>query len=129
MIILPSTKGFLLKPLIKDPFFSSVNFLMHCDGSQGGTVFTDSSLGNRLITIRAGTVVTTQSVVKFGTASLNTSAGVLSFSRYGGHSTIDFTLATWTVEFWMNSSWVDTTQNVFNGGSLGGGYNGDFVFH
>jgi hypothetical protein len=128
MIILPSMKGFPLKPLIKDPFFSSVAFLMHCDGSQGGTIFTDSSSANRLITIRAGTVVTTQSAVKFGTASLNTSAGVLSFSKYGG-STIDFTSATWTVEFWMNSSWVDTTtQNVFNGSSLGGGTNSDLNF-
>lgn len=129
MIILPSAKGFPRKPaLIKDPFFSSVKLLMHCDGSQGGTIFTDSSLVNKSITIRAepayyysvGTVITTQSTAKFGTASLNTNAGILSFSK----TDMNFTTAAWTVEFWMKPPSVSGYwySDVFNSG-----YNPDLI--
>jgi hypothetical protein len=111
MIILPTGRGMPLKPaLIKDPFFSNVKLLMHCDGSQGGTVFTDSSSVNKSVTIRAGTVITTQSAIKFGTASLDINTGSLSFSK----TDMNFTTATWTVEFWINSSWATTTQTIFD---------------
>ena len=42
--------------------------LMHFDGSNGGTVFTDSSIYNRAVTA-SGNVNTSTTQKKFGTAS------------------------------------------------------------
>lgn len=56
---------------IGDPNFANVTLLLHMDGSNGGTTFTDSS-GN--CTIAANNTTTSTSVKKFGTASAYFSA-------------------------------------------------------
>lgn len=52
-----------------DPYFSNVTLLMHMDGSNNGTVFTDSSTGG-LTPSTYGSPVTVTAEKKFGTASL-----------------------------------------------------------
>jgi hypothetical protein len=68
--------------------------LLHMDGADNGTVFTDSSSYARTIT-RIGSVVTRTNVKKFGTASLR---GELNgYLRFSPAITLsgDFTIATW----------------------------------
>lgn len=50
-----------------DPDFASVAMLLHMDGSNGSTTFTDSGLAGRSATVSGATISTTQS--KFGGAS------------------------------------------------------------
>lgn len=51
-----------------DPYFSSVVLLLHCDGSNGGTTFTDHSSAARTLTA-SGNTNTSTAQYKFGTAS------------------------------------------------------------
>lgn len=55
-----------------DPHFSNVTLLLHFDGTNGGTTFTDNSPNNCVIT--ANSVTTNTSTVKYGTASANFSS-------------------------------------------------------
>ena len=52
-----------------DPYWSSVGLLLHCDGSNGSTTFTDSSSFARTVTANGNAQVST-SVKKFGTGSV-----------------------------------------------------------
>ena len=70
MIILPSAKGFPLKPaLIKDPYYSSVTALLHMSGANGSTAFIDNSPNGYTVT-RLGnpTISTAQSKFNNGSA-------------------------------------------------------------
>ena len=72
----------------------TVQLLLHMDGADNGTVFTDSSSYAKMIT-RSGSVVTRTNVKKFGTASLRGEAnGYLRFSPAIMLSG-DFTIAAW----------------------------------
>jgi hypothetical protein len=77
---LPSSQGgFLFAPAMlggksKDPYFSSVVLLMHCEGAHGGTSFTDSSLYGRSL-IRMADAATSATQKRFGTTSMYSSLG------------------------------------------------------
>jgi len=58
-----------------DPNFSDVALLLHMDGSDGGSTFTDNSSFNHTVTAN-GSSNTSTDQVKFGTASLETNVGV-----------------------------------------------------
>jgi hypothetical protein len=81
----------------------SVLLLLHMDGADNGTVFTDSSSYARTIT-RIGSVVTRTNVKKFGTASLR--GEVNGYLRFSPAITLsgDITIATW---FSANSITLD----------------------
>ena len=67
MITLPSAKG-RTYGIIKDPYYSAVSLLLHMNGANGSTTFTDSSLNNLTVTPNGSIAIsTTQS--KFGGAS------------------------------------------------------------
>ena len=67
MITLPSAKG-RTYGIIKDPYYSAVSLLLHMNGANGSTTFTDSSPNNLTVTPNGSIAIsTTQS--KFGGAS------------------------------------------------------------
>jgi hypothetical protein len=72
--------------------------LMHFDGSNGGTVFTDSSIYNRAVTA-SGNVNTSTTQKKFGTASayFDGSGDFL----YGSYSNLALGAGDFTVDFWI----------------------------
>lgn len=73
--VLPDTAG-------TDPQYANTLLLLHCDGSNGGTTFTDSSSYARIPTAVNGTVTTSTSDKVFGTASLAlASAGWLEYTN------------------------------------------------
>jgi len=83
-----------------DPYFSNVTCLLHFDGSNGGTTFADSS-GNCTIAGNANATTTT-SQVKYGTASLNCSAGT-SYVYVSSATTgvMNFGTGDFTIECWL----------------------------
>lgn len=100
----------------RDSNFANVTLLLHMDGSNGGTTFTDSS-GN--CTIAANNTTTNTSVKKFGTASAYFSAD--SSYLYVSSATTgvaDFGTGDFTVEMFVYRTttgrdiFFDTRQNA-----------------
>lgn len=60
--------GYLQTESLQDPVFTNVTLLLHMDGSNGSTTFTDSSNFNRTI-VRQGNPVISNSIIKFGSGS------------------------------------------------------------
>lgn len=98
--------------------------LMHCDGTNGGTSFTDSSSYNQTIT-NAGSVVTSTAAQKFGTASFYTNGTAGNYYLSITSSALMFGTGDFTIEFWMNpSDPASTTRNQRLMGNLPlGSYN------
>ena len=83
-------------PPTYDPYFQNVSLLMHMDGTNGGTTFTDNSNYALSVTPTNATTSTTQ--VKFGTASayFNGSA----YLTMPTTSQFAFGTGDFTIEFW-----------------------------
>jgi len=82
-----------------DPFFSSVSTLLHLDGTNGSTTFTD--VKGKTYTAAFSVPALTTSAPKFGTASLNASS---SGGAIGTPAHADFNMGTgdFTVELWWS---------------------------
>ena len=113
-----------------DPYFANVLLLMHCDGTNGSTTFTDNSSYNRSITAYNGAALSTTSP-KFGTASalfdgVDDYVDVATSADWSMGTSTDF-----TVEFWMYADSTDFNSTgigqaagsyvINSGGSIYGG--------
>ena len=81
-----------------DPYFSNVSILLHGDGTNGSTTFTDSSSNNHTLTVNGDTQISTAQS-KFGGASMY-------FDGNGDYLTVsDSSLALgtgeYTIELWV----------------------------
>ena len=82
-------------PTIDDPYFANVSLLLHMDGSNGSTTFTDSS--NNAVSVTAnGNAQISTAQSKFGGASgyFDGTGDYLSCTL-GAFGTNDFTIETW----------------------------------
>ena len=109
-------------PIVTDPNFASVSILLHFDGSNGSTTFTDSS-NNAFSVTAVGNAQISTAASKFGGASLaldgNGDYLNLPSSAAFAMGTGDF-----TVECWLYTSYsaaaqmfVDTVQPGTSGGA------------
>lgn len=93
-----------------DPNFANVIALLHMDGAQGGTTFTDSSPIAAIYT--ASSATTTQAFKKFGTASMVSSGGNLTAPTNAAYA---LGTGSWTCEFWVYvNSYSPSLQSVLN---------------
>ena len=100
---------------------SNTDLLMHCDGTNGGTTFTDAT-GNHTIT-NSG-VTTTTADKKFGTASGDWDSGTETKNLYADHTAgLDFD-GEFTIDFWtkvaaaspqLNNRFFQKGANVLDG--------------
>lgn len=101
---------------------SFTKILLHMDGSNGGTVFTDSAAGGGPKTWTAGgTGNTSTAASKFGGSSLACGAGAGWIST---PDSVNFTLGAnnWTVDCWFNRQGGDGTRRIiFGQGSAAAG--------
>lgn len=93
-----------------DASFASVSLLLHCDGSNGSTTFTDSGPGAKTVTATAAQISTAQS--KFGGASalFNGSSARLSVPA---SADFDFGTGDFTIEIWARFASHTTVQTLF----------------
>jgi len=99
-----------------DPDFANVTLLMHGDGTNGSTTFTDSSSQNLTMSY-SGSAALTTSVKKFGTASFNFNTGSNAFVSYPSASGDELDIGLreeFTVEFWL---YVDSFYGSSSNGS------------
>lgn len=91
-----------------DPSFASVQLLLHCDGTNGSTTFTDSSGSPKTVTPTGATISTAQS--KFGGASALIASATGTSNKLTTSTTITLS-GDYTLEAW-----------VYQTGASGGGY-------
>lgn len=104
---------------VTDPYFANVLLLLHCDGTNGSTTYTDSSTSNRSVTAYNGAALSTTSP-KFGTAS-SLHDGTDDYVDVAASADFSFGTSTdFTVEFWL---YADSTDSVSCGiGQSSGSY-------
>lgn len=113
----------------KDPSYANVSLLMHFDGANGSTTFTDSGpLGLAVTGTGNAQISTAQS--KFGGASLLLDGAGDYISAPGG-TQFNFGTGAWTVEFFIRTSQTDATWALMlakaldTAGQFSLGYNHD----
>jgi hypothetical protein len=74
--------------------------LLHGNGSNNGTTFTDSSPGAHSFSVGAGSPVTDTGTVKFGSASIKI-PDTASYISTAAHADFAFGTADFTVDFWL----------------------------
>lgn len=94
-----------------DPYYSQVSLLLHCDGTNGSTTFTDNSPNPKTATVSGNAQISTAQS-KFGGASalFDGTGAEVSFATSADFA---FGTAAFTLEFWYRSS-LATAQNVLD---------------
>lgn len=89
--------GYMVGAILSDPHFADVQLLLHGNGTNGSTTFTDSSSHARTVSIASGSpqISTTQS--KFGGASIKGGAHATQLNATLSGITAD---EPWTLELW-----------------------------
>lgn len=100
-----------------DPQFANVSLLLHMNGTNGSSVFSDSSSASRAVTA-IGNVAINTSQSKFGGASgfSNGGGGYLTFSN----SVFDFGVADFTIEFWLYATGINADTGILGAGRSAG---------
>jgi hypothetical protein len=91
---------------------ANISLLMHCDGTNNGTTFVDSSIYNNTI-VNAGSVITSTASSKFGTSSFYTSGATGNNYLSVTSSALVIDTNDFTIEFWMNPSVLNNQQRCF----------------
>jgi hypothetical protein len=114
MVILPNRrKAFRTAPESGsggDPFGTSVALLLHCDGTNESTTFTDNSPSPKTVTASGNAQVTTTNP-KFGTGAMLLD-GSFDFATVPSSTDFNFGTGDFTIEFWLNWSSLVGFQTV-----------------
>jgi hypothetical protein len=100
---------------VADPDFSSVSLLLHMDGSNGSTTFTDFSSNAFAITAFGNAQVSTADP-KYGTGCL-TLDGSGDYLQTPSNSAFAFGTGNFTIEMWLKPTTVSGNDGVFTTGS------------
>jgi hypothetical protein len=100
---------------IYDPYWANVSLLLHMDGSNGSTTFTDSSINSLTVTAYGNAQVTTTDP-KFGTGAL-TLDGNGDFLTVGSNSALSFGSGDWTIECFVYLNSGNSNVGLFTFGT------------
>ena len=101
----PGAEAYTNAPVaVDDPHFSKVALLLHCDGADGSTLFTDSSRAPKAVTANGNAKISTAQS-KFGGASLKSTSTSCLVSVPDSQD-FDFGNGDFTIEFWLNPTSV-----------------------
>jgi hypothetical protein len=101
-----------------DAYIDNVVLLLHCDGTNGSTTFTDSSLSAHTVT-PSGNASLTTAEKKFGTAS-GYFDGTGDYLTLDGSSDFAFGTGDFTIETWFRTTDVTASQSIIDFNALGG---------
>ena len=124
----PPTQAHLEYANGNDRHFSNVSLLLHMDGANGSTTFTDNSANALAVTPVGNTQIsTTQS--KYGGASAYFDGAGDSLTASGSAGQFAFGANPFTIEFWLYAQNVTTRQGLYsNNINSSGGLNSGPVF-
>lgn len=95
-----------------DPNFANVSLLLHCNGSDGSTTFTDSSSNGFTVTANGDAKVDT-TIKKFGTGSLELD-GTGDYLSVPHNSALSLESGDFTVEAWIYRNAAGALHNILN---------------
>jgi hypothetical protein len=101
-----------------DSDFSSVSLLLHMDGSNGSTTFTDSSSNGFTVTAYGGAQLTT-SDKKYGTAAGSFDGANGTYVQTPADSAFAFGTGDFTIEMWLKPATIGDNDGVFTFGTTG----------
>lgn len=106
-----------------DPYFDDVELLLHMDGSDGSTTFTDSSSNNYSPDEVGGDVQLDTEQKKFGTASaiFDGTGDYIAYNPAWGN--IGAASSVWTIEGWFRFPSLASSQGLFFSGNTGSNEN------
>jgi len=91
-----------------DPHYANVSLLLHCDGADGSTTFTDNGPGAKTVSITGDAIVKTSSA-KFGTGGCLLD-GTGDYLSIPASSDFAFGTGDFSLEFWIKTS--DSGESV-----------------
>lgn len=95
-----------------DPNFASVSALLHCDGANGSTTFTDSSSNNITFNVSGSASISTAES-KFGTGSLYIS-GVGDWIYPADNTEFVMGTGDFTIEMWINVDNFSDLRHIYD---------------
>jgi hypothetical protein len=104
--------------IVADPNFASVSLLLHMNGSNGSTTFTDTSTTAHSISVFGNAQVTTTSP-KFGTGALLLD-GAGDYLSAPSHTSLTLGTGDFTIEAWVRFDTVSAAQYIFSQRDTGG---------
>jgi hypothetical protein len=107
MITLPSAKG-RTYGIIKDPYYSAVSLLLHMNGANNSTTFTDSGPNALAVTAVADAKISTAQSKFGGSAAYFDGTG--DYLTVASNAAIAFGLGDFTIECWVNFSALPGTN-------------------
>lgn len=111
-----------------DPFFSSVGYLLHGDGANNGTVFTNNG-PTGVAPTRSGTgIVTSTAWFEFGTASIRSPAASGNKLQFPNSDVYRGTGSNWTFETTLYRDVAGTTQVLMDGNNNATNTNGPIIY-
>lgn len=100
---------------LKDPYGSSVSLLLHGDGTNGSTTFTDSSRNNLTVTATGNAQISTAQK-KFGTGSISFD-GTGDYVSTPDTAVLQLGTGNFTIEFWVYLNAVELKAFMGKGAS------------
>lgn len=97
-----------------DPHFADVSLLLHFDGSNGSTTFTDSSDNAETVTANSGADISTAQSKFGGSSGYFASGAYLSMDTSG----VAFGTGDFTIEAWIRPTDVSQQASIFDTGKL-----------
>lgn len=94
-----------------DQYFDNVSLLLHFDGANGDTMFSDSSLLPHAVSASGAAAISTAQA-KFGGASLAVSGGA--FAAVGSSSRLDVATGDFTAEMWIRPAAIGWSAMLIN---------------
>jgi hypothetical protein len=113
---------------VADPYYNYTSLLLHMDGAEGGTSFTDNS--SNALTVTSSSVTTTSTGAKSGFGQAGDFPGTSSSSlTIPASSGFNFGTGNFTIEFWFNipagasgspygKTFVSNENNVWSAGAF-----------
>lgn len=89
-----------VNPQNADPSYSSVGLLLHGNGANNSTTFTDSGPDARTVTRNGANVVISTTQSKYGGASIRLPGGSGDYLTAASNADFDFGAGDFTIEFW-----------------------------
>ena len=102
-------------PLIFDPFYSSVSLLLHGDGANGSTTFTNNSPSPKTVASNTGNIISTAQS-QFGGASIFANS---TYMTYSANTAFELSNGDFTIECWYRGTGGNTFSAIVSKGSTG----------
>ena len=96
-----------------DPYFANVSLLLHMDGSNGSTTFTDSSPAPSTISAYGNAAISTAQK-QFGTGSLALDGGSANYLTAPANTKLDMGAGDFTIECWVRLNSMPTGESYPN---------------